>query len=96
MFGFLTALVEKGLFTKISVNFLIVGHTHASIDQYFSVLSTAIKNAHWIGTPLALHHVLANAHSLLLRPRIVKEITVYHDWVTPIDKIFNKTIKVRN
>lgn len=34
-------LIEMEQFNEIYVNFLIVGHTHASIDQFFSVLKKA-------------------------------------------------------
>ena len=39
VFGYLSMLVEKGLFKKIKVNFLLVGHTHDHIDQMFSRFS---------------------------------------------------------
>eukprot|EP00105_Crassostrea_gigas_P040560 XP_019924708.1 PREDICTED: uncharacterized protein LOC105332847 [Crassostrea gigas] len=35
-------LVEKGVFRKIKVSFLMVGHTHEDIDQVFS------KFSHWL------------------------------------------------
>ena len=44
MFAYASALVENGYFDVLEVNFLIVGHTHSSIDQYFSVLSKAISS----------------------------------------------------
>ena len=34
-FTYCAILVELGYFEEITVGFLIVGHTHASIDQYF-------------------------------------------------------------
>jgi hypothetical protein len=52
MFAYASALVELGYFDAIDTNLLIVGHTHSSIDQYFSVLSKAIKSAEFIGLPL--------------------------------------------
>ena len=39
VFGYLSMLVEKGIFKKIKVNFLLVGHTHDHIDQMFSRFS---------------------------------------------------------
>ena len=39
VFGYLTMLVHKGLFKKVKVNFLLVGHTHDHIDQMFSTFS---------------------------------------------------------
>ena len=32
VFGYLSMLVERGIFKKIKVNFLLVGHTHDHID----------------------------------------------------------------
>ena len=34
--GFLCLLVELGIFIKIKLSFLVVGHTHEDIDQVFS------------------------------------------------------------
>jgi hypothetical protein len=90
MFGFLSALVEKGIYDKIFVNFLIVGHTHASIDQYFSVLSKAIKSSYFIPTPLALRQLLLTAHKdSRHQPYLISEITVYYDWADKINSVFN-------
>ena len=50
MFFYLSLLVEEGHFKQICVNFLIVGHTHSSIDQFFSVLSRKIKAQNFVGT----------------------------------------------
>ena len=35
-----------------------MGHTHASIDQYFSVLSREILRTNFIGSPLSLESLL--------------------------------------
>ena len=51
-------LVDKAIFDTVDIFFLIVGHTHASIDQYFSVLSKQIRACDFIGSPLALHALL--------------------------------------
>ena len=69
MFAYVSSLVELGYFDVMEMNFLIVGHTHSSIDQYFSVLSKAITNAEWIGSPLSLQALCSNqAH----KPRRMK------------------------
>ena len=39
VFGYLSMLVEKGIFKKVKVNFVLVGHTHDHIDQMFSRFS---------------------------------------------------------
>ena len=41
--AFLAYLVESGVFHKIKVSYLIVGHTHEDIDQYFSCISRYIR-----------------------------------------------------
>ena len=41
--AFIAYLVEMGVFDSIKVNYLIVGHTHELVDQWFSVLSKFIK-----------------------------------------------------
>jgi len=53
---FNSLLVEMGYFSTITVGFLIIGHTHASIDQYFSCLRGIIRRANFIASPLALQH----------------------------------------
>lgn len=58
MFAWVTMLVEADIFDVVDVYFLIVGHTHASIDQYFSVLAKQILQCDFIGSPLALEALL--------------------------------------
>jgi len=42
----------------VMLHFLIVGHTHSVIDQYFSVVSKKIFKAEFIATPYALHALI--------------------------------------
>ena len=37
--AFMSFLVEREIFEEVDLNFLMVGHTHEDIDQYFSVIS---------------------------------------------------------
>ena len=39
VFGYLSMLVKQGVFRKVKVNFLLVGHTNDHIDQMFSTFS---------------------------------------------------------
>ena len=43
LLGFCTALIGLGYFKEVQVNFLLVGHTHANIDQHFSCISHVLK-----------------------------------------------------
>jgi hypothetical protein len=60
MFTYAAMLVEERKFEVIEIFFLIVGHTHASIDQYFSILAKRIMDKDFIGSPLSLAALLAN------------------------------------
>ena len=53
VFMYSALLVELGFFERVTVGFLIIGHTHASIDQYFSCLRKLIGRASFIASPLA-------------------------------------------
>ena len=48
MFAFLADLVRRLVFHKIKAGFLMVGHTHEDIDQFFSVISQHLKQLHVI------------------------------------------------
>jgi len=39
LMGFFSMLVETKQVKYVELHFLLVGHTHCSVDQYFSVLS---------------------------------------------------------
>ena len=48
---FCAALVHLGLFDKIKISFLPVGHTHEDIDQMFSRLAVLWKNCSYYSLP---------------------------------------------
>ncbi|KAJ8310223.1 hypothetical protein KUTeg_012088 [Tegillarca granosa] len=43
LIGFLTSLVERKIFKKVKLSFLMVGHTHEDVDQMFSNISRRLK-----------------------------------------------------
>ena len=43
VFGYLSMLVEMGIFQKVKVGFLLVGHTHDHINQMFSHFLVTLK-----------------------------------------------------
>jgi hypothetical protein len=96
MFTYFAILLETGVFDTIDVNFMIVGHTHSEIDQYFSVLSTAIGKAEFIGSPMALWQLLSEAHGagqLRRRPVVNRLIEVYYDIVSLFAPYRNTNVK---
>ena len=90
-------LVELFAFDEIEIAFLIVGHTHASIDQYFSVIAKAIRKAHFIGTPVALLELIRRCHdSSWEQKAIIRDIKVYYDLKSMFQPYVNKRIKYYN
>ena len=43
MIAFCHCLVARGIFRKLKTGFLLVGHTHEDIDQYFSVIARKLR-----------------------------------------------------
>ena len=43
LFAFLASLVELNVFTEVTVNYLLVGHTGNEVDQLFSIVANALK-----------------------------------------------------
>ena len=94
MFAYASALVELGYFDAIDVKFLIVGLTHSSIDQYFSVLSKAIiKSAEFIGSPISLQALCSQAHKDRARPSVNRQLDVRYNIVDALKPYINKKIK---
>lgn len=94
MFAYISLLIENFSFDEVLINFLIVGHTHASIDQYFSVISKAIFNSYFIGTPLALLELIRRTHNASWKQEaIIRDIVVYYDFKSAIAPYLNDKIK---
>jgi hypothetical protein len=92
MMAYLSLLVESREFDEIYMNYLIVGHTHSLIDQFFSVLSKAIKSVDFIGSPLALEELFLQKAGD--RIAVIRPITVFYDFPSAISPFLNSSIKV--
>ena len=78
---YLSLLVEKGLFRKIKVNYLLVGHTHEIIDQVFSRFSVLLRKT----TCLTLQELMdAGEKSYTPSPTVshVQSATDWGEWFT--------------
>jgi hypothetical protein len=94
MFCYVSLLIELQLFEEVEIGFLIVGHTHASIDQYFNVISKKIYSCDFIGSPLSLLDLIRQAHMASWQQQpIIREIDVYYDMVNFFEPYRNKKIK---
>ena len=92
MFFYLSLLVELGVLDEVRMEFLIVGHTHASIDQYFSILSTAIRKALFIGSPMALWALYDTCRSNPNQAILQRQIRIVYDYVRAFAPYLNKKI----
>lgn len=92
MFTYLSLLIDRGFFDVIHVNFLIVGHTHTSIDQYFSLVSKAIKRCNFIGSPLSLRKLFGTVGD----PLVNRKLSVFYNYKDWLEKVINTTLKWYN
>uniref|UniRef100_K1QPN2 DUF7869 domain-containing protein n=1 Tax=Magallana gigas TaxID=29159 RepID=K1QPN2_MAGGI len=80
--AFMAYLVERKIFRKVKISFLIVGHTHEDVDQVFS------KFSHWL-----IRHAATTLEKLMTgfekcfspRPTSIRTSDVYNitEWLTP-------------
>ena len=54
VFGYLSMLVDRGIFKKTNVQFLLVGHTNDHIDQMFSRFSKKLARSDAFTLPMLL------------------------------------------
>ncbi len=74
VFGYLSMLVQNGIFKKIKVNFLLVGHTHDHIDQMFSTFSKKLSRYDAFTLPV-LSKLISEAYTP--KPEIMHLLEVY-------------------
>ena len=74
VFGYLSMLVNQGLFRKVKVNFLLVGHTHDHIDQMFSTFSRQLSRQDAFTLP-KLFDVICDAYTP--RPKVLHLKEIY-------------------
>jgi len=89
MFTYLSLLIDRGFFDSIQVNFLIVGHTHTSVDRYFSLVSKAIRKAAFIGSPLSMQNLFNNIQS----PMVNRKLTVFYDYKKWLSDVINTSLR---
>jgi hypothetical protein len=76
LFTYLSYLVDSGVFEKIKVNYLLVGHTHEIIDQVFSRYSVALRRTQC----LDLHSLMEVAKTCYTPNPTVEHVTDVTDW----------------
>ena len=95
VFTYASLILELDVVHQIEINFLIVGHTHDSLDQEFSVVSNALEACNYIASPLGLHEVFKNCHKSNpeFNPRCIRKLEFIYDWKSFFAPVINKKIK---
>ena len=96
IYCYFSQLIEQGFLDIIHVNFMIVGHTHAPIDQIFSSYTKIKRKACFIGTPAALFYYIQNhgqGSRCYRKPIVCKQLDVFFDYVKAFKPFLNKSIR---
>ena len=76
LMAYLSLLIEKGIFKKIKINFLLVGHTHENIDQLFSRFSVALRQR----DALTVQALMKVAQCSFTPSPTCEEVLAVRDW----------------
>ena len=91
LFGFLDLLVEYGVFERVYVCFLPVGHTHEDIDQMFSRIALALRFTNAF-SPRQLMNIIRRAYHFEGYETKVEYITTWANfsaWLKPFTESFS-------
>jgi hypothetical protein len=83
--AFLALLVEHGIFERIYICFLPVGHTHEDIDQMFSRIAMALRGRNMLDRA-EMQRVIEQAYTFEgMEPKVVHWTTIgnLRDWLEP-------------
>ena len=90
VFMFLSYLVMANIFESVTMNFLMVGHTHEDVDQLFGIICSLLQGSGDLLTPKDfLSHIQSNLQSRMADAGMslhAAPMTVVHsfsDWLYP-------------
>ena len=82
VFGFAGWLVQQGTFEEVKIGFLIVGHTHEHIDQFFSVLQKLLS-AYGARTVIHLLEQLVSAHkNVKVSAEMLNDVVQFREFIS--------------
>ena len=80
VFAFCSLLVYKGIFRKVYINFLIVGHTHEDIDALFGRWSNLLKTNNYPTVPRLMKSFMdCETHPVI--PHLIEEVPDFKRFV---------------
>ena len=90
---FLAVLVSRGLFLSVDLMFLVVGHTHEDIDQFFGIIVALILQLASFQTPAELMRYLLErltakfaAKNEMLHGTALTAIRDFQKWLAPLNR----------
>ena len=102
LFTYLSWLLDTGIFKKVKVNYLLVGHTHEIIDQVFSRYSVALRKVNCL-TLAELMEVAKTCYTPNPTVEHVQSVTNWLQWFqdesaineTFCDMTFNHAFRIK-
>ncbi|KAL3701108.1 hypothetical protein R1sor_019130 [Riccia sorocarpa] len=79
LLGYLNLLVQQGIFRKVKIGFLLVGHTHDQIDQMFSRFSVRLRREKCFTLP-SLVETIEAAYKPKPKVIMLKETWDFTEW----------------
>ena len=83
LFAYCSNLVHLGVFRKIKVNFLMVGHTHENIDQLFSRFSVRLRKYN----ALTMDQLMTVAAASFSPNPVCTKVTSSRDWTAHFNEL---------
>lgn len=92
MLAFLACLVQHDYCHEVQLSFLLVGHTHEDIDQFFSVLTRHLARLGTVKTPQVFQEEIQKAATGKRRKVSAAMVDAALDWTTALKPFSNPTI----
>ncbi|KAL3694871.1 hypothetical protein R1sor_008522 [Riccia sorocarpa] len=87
LFAYLAMLLDRNIFSKIKLGFLLVGHTHDFVDQMFSRFSQALRRENAF-TMSRLRSVIQNSYDPKLITSVILQTWDFKNFIETEPKLF--------
>ena len=90
LLGYAHWLVHQGVFKRVKISFLLVGHTHENIDQFFSRVSHVLRHQRAMSLP-AMIDIVATCSTPKPESHVEEEMIDFKGWISSmqLSKTYN-------